>query len=235
MLWEALRQPGNPFHDRGALAHLRASSAKLCAQGYGRWLAWLQQADPAALTDPPLARPSEPRLRDWVAALNYLRPSSRLMFLAGALRVFMAAAPEADWSAHRRIKQGLERSAGRGDPARKAGRILSARVLLEAGVLHAGPDADAAPTALQRAVRQRDGTLVAMLAMMPMRHRALTELRIGHSLLIMGETLKLALHEDLTKTGVPRGSRRSRARSRAPVALSPGNPALSDVPPRVSA
>ena len=79
MLWEALRQPGNPFHDRGALAHLRETSAKRYAQAYGRWLAWLQQADPMALTDPPLERLSEPRLRDWVAALNCLRPSSRLM------------------------------------------------------------------------------------------------------------------------------------------------------------
>jgi hypothetical protein len=103
----------------------------------------------------------------------------------------------------RRLKAYLKRSAGRGNPARKQGRILSSRVLLHAGVRHAGVEAAAATTLLQRAVRQRNGSLVALLALMPIRRRALVGLRIGTSLIVGQEVLTVALPEDLTKSGQP--------------------------------
>ena len=60
----------------------------------------------------------------------------------------------------------------------------------------------AATTPLAQATMQRDGTMVAFLAMMPLRHRSFTGLKIGESLLITDDVLTVVLSEDLTKTGV---------------------------------
>ena len=202
-MWAALRQNGGPFDDPGALAHLREASVGTLQNCYGRWLEWLRRTEPAALAEPPAARATLPRLRLWLAALEHTAPMSRLMFVEGVLRVLTAAAPEADWTAHRRVLAHLKHAAGRGDPARKAGRVLSSRVLLDAGVRHATTDADAATTPLRRASRRRNGTLVAFLAMMPMRRRALAGLSLRHSLLLDADRMTVALPEDLTKSGVP--------------------------------
>ncbi len=202
-MWAALRQPGGPFDDRGALAHLRETSVQTLAKRYGRWLEWLRRTDPTALDEPPSERVTLPRLKAWLEDLVHTRPMTRLMFVDGLLRVASAAAPEADWTRHRRVKAHLKHAAGRGDQARKAGRILSSRVLLEAGVRHAGPEAEGAATPLQQAIRQRDGTLVAFLAMIPIRRRALTGLRIGETLIVTADELVLALPGVLTKNDLP--------------------------------
>ena len=202
-MWAALVQQGGPFDERGALADLRETSLDTLGNRYGRWLQWLRDCAPEALAEPPAQRASLIRLRGWLAALEHTAPMSQLMFVDGLLRVLTAAAPDADWSAHRRVKASLKRAAGSGDPTRKQGRILCTRVLLEAGLRHARLEADAATTPLMRARRQRNGAMVALLAMMPIRRRALAGLRIGRSFLVGAETLTIALPGDLTKTGLP--------------------------------
>ena len=201
-MWLDLRQHGGPFDDRGALEHLRETSLRVCLRAYGRWLEWLRLDDLATLAESPIGRATLPRLRAWLASMAALNSTSRLMFFKGTLRVLRAAAPDTDWSAHRRVGLGLQRLTERGTPKRKQGKILSSRVLLEAGLRHAGPESMAAPTPLARAKAQRDGTMVAFLATTPLRHRAFTGLKIGQSLLITGSVLTVVLSEDLTKNGV---------------------------------
>lgn len=202
-MWLDLRQTGGPFDDCGALADIRETSARLYQVSYGRWLEWLLRNHPAILAEPPAARATLTRLQAWLADAAALSPTSRMMYYAGALRVLRAAFPDTDWSRHRRVTPRLAQAAGRGDPARKRGRILSSRVLLDAGLHLAGPLAEAATTPLGRAKSQRDGAMVALLAMMPLRHRALTGLRIGMSLIISDTALTVVLPEELTKTGTP--------------------------------
>lgn len=87
--------------------------------------------------------------------------------------------------------------------ARKAGQVLSSRVPLEAGGRHAGPEGEAATTPLQRAIRQRDGTMVAFVALIPIRRDALAGLRIGEALIDGPAALTPALPGELTKNGLP--------------------------------
>ena len=203
-MWEDQTRQGGPFDDRGVLANLRQTSARMYQGPYGRWLEWLRCAEPSALTEAPVGRATLARLKSWLDESPGLSPTSRKMYFSATLRVLRAADPKMDWSAHLRVKRGLERAAGRGDPSRKRGRILSSRVLLDAGLRLAGPDADAATTPLGRAKAQRDGAMVALLAMMPtMRHRAFTGLTIGQSLLVTDRALTVVLPEDLTKSDVP--------------------------------
>lgn len=126
-----------------------------------------------------------------------------MMFVDGVYRVVTAAAPDLDWSRHKRLLGALKRLAKGGTPERKRGRILSSRVLLKAGLDLAGPQAQATQNALQRALKQRDGTMVALLALMPIRLRALHELSLGTSVYVEEESITVALSEDMTKTGVP--------------------------------
>jgi integrase len=202
-MWKDLTRQGGPFEDCGALAGLRQTSLRMYLGPYGRWLDWLWRTDPTALTEPPVARATLARLKAWLSASPALSPTSRKMYFVGTLRVLRAAGPNRDWSAHLRVEQGLAHVAGCGDPSRKHGKILSSRVLLEAGLRHAGQDAIAATTPLGRAKVQRDGAMVALLAMMPtMRHRAFAGLTIGQSLLVTDRAMTVVLSEELTKTGV---------------------------------
>lgn len=201
-MWETLLRPGGPFDDRGALSHLRPTSIATLEHRYGRWLGWLARCEPEALLEPPTDRATITRLFAWLEALDHLAPMSKLMFVSGTLRVLRAAAPEKDWRSQRHLEAHLKRSAGRGNRERKRGRVLSSDTLLEAGVRLAGPQADAATTELEAAKRRRDGTMVAMLALMPMRRRAFAGLRLGHSVHITDNEILVALPEEMTKNGL---------------------------------
>ena len=202
-LWDTLTRAGTPFDDHGALAHLRATSKETLANRYGRWLEWLRRHAPDALREPPCARVTLVRLRAWLSALDHTTRMTQLMFVDGVLRVAFSADPERDWSREKRLLAALKRLAKGGDPARKHGRILSSQVLLDAGLALAGPQADATANDLQRALKQRDGAMIAFLAMMPMRLRALAGLEIGTSLHVGAEVISVELCAEMTKTGVP--------------------------------
>jgi len=202
-MWAALLRQDGPLDDAGALAHLRATSVAMLRARYARWLGWLAAAEPDALALPPAARATPARLQRWLEALAHVQPMSRLMFVDGVLRVLSAAAPDLDWRAQRQIKAHLKRQAGRGDRTRKLGRVLSSKVLLQAGLDHAGPDAEAATTELEAMKRRRNGVMVAMLALMPMRRRAFAGLRLGHSIHLMADEILVTLPEELMKNGQP--------------------------------
>ena len=140
---------------------------------YGRWLKWLADHRPDVLDRPPLDRTTLDHLKYWLRALAHTAPMTQLMFVDGVLRVMRAAAPERDWSAQKTLKARLKRAAGRGDPRRKQGRILSSLALLDA----AGMLADLAKTkpegGLTRATAQRDAAMVGLLTLLPMRRRSL--------------------------------------------------------------
>ncbi|MDO9526176.1 MAG: tyrosine-type recombinase/integrase [Gemmobacter sp.] len=201
-MWVALRATGGPFDDRGALTHLRASSMQTLQASYGRWLRWLLTVDPQALGLRPEDRATIPRIEAWLSDLAHTRPMSRLAFVQGVIRVLRAWASEHDWSTHRRVISVLKRKAGRGDPDRKKGRILSTDVLLSAGLSYAAPDNPTALTPLNRMLRCRDGAIVALLALMPMRRRSFSELRLGQSVHVRDANIIISLTEDMTKTGV---------------------------------
>ena len=128
---------------------------------------------------------------------------SRLMFVGGVLRVLGAAAPELDWSGQKKILAALKRDAGRGDPARKQGRILSSAVLFQAGLGYATKTADAASTQLQTKKSLRDGSMVAFLALLPMRRRAFATLELGASVQVTLTAMQITLCGDMIKTGQP--------------------------------
>lgn len=202
-MWQHLTRSGNPLDEEGRFAHLRQTSRATLCRHYGRWLAWLMDAAPEALNEAPAARCTIQRLMQWRETMSQMRPMSRLCLIGDTVRMLVAADPEADWTRHLQLKRHLKRDAGRGDPTRKSGRILSTTVLFTAGLKHATVDAEAATTELEAMKRRRNGTMVAMLSLMPMRKRAFTHLEIGASLIVGEHRTIVALPGELTKNGLP--------------------------------
>jgi integrase len=203
VMWKSLLVAGSPLDDRGALAHFRPTGVNVLKQAYRQWLHWLQSSDPAALLDDPVERASITRLRQWCEARHDLRPMSRLHYIEGVLKVLFAFAPDADWSAQKRLVKQLKRMAGTGDKSRKAGRVLSSRVLLLAGIRHATDHVKAKPTPLETAMQFQMGTIVAMLAMMPLRSLTFRRLELGTSVHVDGDEVEITLPGEMMKTGHP--------------------------------
>lgn len=202
-MWESLTRSGNPLDEEGRFAHLRQTSRTTLCRHYGRWLAWLTDAEPEVLREAPTSRCTIERLMQWRETMTEMRPMSRFSLIGDTLRMMMAADPARDWGRHLQLKRHLKRQAGNGDQTRKSGRVLSSAVLFEAGRKHATLDVDAATTELEAMKRQRNGTMVAMLALMPMRRRAFGQLEIGTSVIVGPDWIIVALPGDMTKNGLP--------------------------------
>ncbi len=202
-MWESMTRSGNPLDDEGRFAHLRQTSRTTLCRHYGRWLAWLMDAEPKALREAPTRRCTIERLMEWRETMTQMRPMSRFSLIGDTVRMMKAADPHADWTQHLQLRKHLKRQAGNGDQTRKSGRILSSTVLFEAGRTHATVNVEAATTMLQSMKRQRNGTMVAMLALMPMRRRAFGQLEIDTSLFVGSDRVTVALSGDMTKNGLP--------------------------------
>lgn len=203
IMWNSLFVAGSPLDERGALSHLRSTGAGPLKQAYRQWLHWLQSTEPAALDCKPQDRATITRLREWCDARAALRPMSRLFYVEGTLKVLFAFAPDADWSAQRRLIKQLKRLAGHGDKSRKAGRVLSSSVLLQAGIRHAEAHPKAKPTPLEAAMQFQMGTIVAMLALMPLRCITFRRLELGTFVHVDGNHVELTVPGDMMKTGHP--------------------------------
>jgi integrase len=108
-----------------------------------------------------------------------------------------------DWEVQFRLRRAVEREAARSGSTRKVGRVKSTAALLDAALELAGDSADAASTELEAAKRRRDGTMIAVLALMPMRLRAFATLELEQSVFIHSDRIDISLSGDMMKAGVP--------------------------------
>lgn len=202
-MWLALVQDGGPLDGRGPMAHLRAGSRFALVDHYGKWLSWLTQAHPCLLSQPPETRATPQRLDAFLRSRPDYAPHSRLMVVDAILRVLHAYAPTQDWTAAHNYRKHLRQAARRATSARKQGRILSSCYLLDLAVedFHTAPSNGETP--LARAKRLRDSTLVAFLALMPIRARALAELQLGTSVQITQDAIWILLSEAMNKNAQP--------------------------------
>jgi len=198
----ALFAEGGLLDDQGPLAHWRAPSREAMKRQYGYWLGWVTQAEPEALVVDPVARATPQRLRAWLASMEGLAPATLLGRAGTVVRLCRSIDPDRRWTAHQAILSGLHRAAKHRGSPRKTGRILSSDVLFDAGARlvreNEGPI-----THPDQAVRLRDGAVICLLALMPMRRRALSELALGTSLYVEGEQMMVCLDGAMTKNGQP--------------------------------
>jgi integrase len=202
-MWQTLFRQGGLLDDAGALSHLRPTTQKMLEGHYGCWIGWLNRTDPTVLLESPAQRFTAERLSGWLEDLSRVSPVSRHILVRSALWILKLAAPDQDWSRHDHVRQWLDMNAKKKLSNRKQGRVLSSAVLLKAGLQLAGPKADMASTALKAAKCRRDGAIIAMLALMPMRRRSFIELTLGTSFEVTEREISVRLSGDMTKNGLP--------------------------------
>ncbi|WP_245306289.1 tyrosine-type recombinase/integrase [Roseovarius aestuariivivens] len=200
--FQALFAKGSPLDERGPLAHWRETSRVCMGRQYGRWLAWVSKQDPKALVLDPVDRATPQRLRNWCLSESDLAPATLLGHVGTVVRLCKYLAPEANFGLHQRLLAHLHHAKTKHGSPRKSGRIYSSEVLLDVGQRllqeNARPDPD-----LQSAVKIRDGAIICLLALMPMRRRALSELALGTSLRVTSTNMEVWLDASMTKTGQP--------------------------------
>ncbi|EDM69984.1 phage integrase [Roseobacter sp. AzwK-3b] len=198
----ALFAEGSLLDDRGPLAHWRAPSRNLMERQYGRWLCWVSRVEPEAMALPPVERATYQRLRTWRNSMGDLVPATLFGYLDAVIRLCRVTAPDHDWTAQLALLADLHRAIKRHGSPRKTGRTLSSDILFEVGATLV-QDNMGQITHPDRAVRLRDGAIICMLALMPMRRRALSELALGASLCLEKDQISIYLDGSMTKNGQP--------------------------------
>ena len=199
--WKAAFKPGDLFEGGGgAGAHLAPGSRKSIARGYARWLAYLAEQHPDLLGLTPAVRLRKPVVRGYI---EELRGEVANMTVAIYLhQLYLAVgllAPGEDWTWLRRIKASLEANAS---PQDRFHLLCPPWQLLDLGIAlmeGADPGRDG-PRHLEK-IRYRNGLILALLAVWPIRRRSLAALTVTRHIERSGGQLNLLLPPEDTKAG----------------------------------
>jgi integrase/recombinase XerD len=200
--WEAAFKSSDRFEERSSGAHLTPATRETRRESYGRFLGFISTIHPNRLTAPPEARIDRSIVAEYVI---WRRRSGEVMSLAADLGHFRDAlkliCPNSDWSWLLNIINRMAVTA-----PRRAGKyhlVTSDRLYLLGSELmdRAVADADAAKrTTKAHALQYRDGLVIALLALIPLRSRTLAALRIGQHLVKLGDLWALDIPAADTKT-----------------------------------
>ena len=197
-LWEAACAPADLLaEDIGARAGYSQASNRKAEKGYGRWLTFLAGAEPNCLNEPPRERITRDRVRAYVDGLMALGNSTatilaRLQELGEVARI---VGPAANWQF---INAMASKIRARHEPARDKANLRLSHELLDLGLRLI--DKATLMQGLSAAILHRDGLMIALLALVPLRRRNLAGLRLDHNLIDIGQTWLIALEASETKT-----------------------------------
>jgi hypothetical protein len=200
--WEAAFKAGDLFDDSGRGAHLAPTSRQAFCKSYGRFLTFISAIYPDRLSACPQARIDPSLAAEYVAwrgrSCGERAIAIDLDHLRCALKLLC---PDTDWSWLLKIVRHIAATA-----PRKVGKyhlITSDRLYLLGIDLmdHAVADAHLAGcTSQSHALQYRDGLIIALLALIPLRSRTLTALRIGEQLAKAGDLWALDIPSSDTKS-----------------------------------
>jgi integrase/recombinase XerD len=200
-LWRASLIPGDLLEDGGARASYSDLSNLAVTAGYGRWLTWLDQQGLLDTRVKPDERITPCRVGDYVTALEAVNATQRLLNRLQELRAAaLVMGPHRDWSW---IDGIVSRIRARHRPARAKGpRLIATAELFNLGcALMAGTDRET--TAKRKAIRYRDGLMIALLAARPLRLRNFLGLVLDDTLVHLGNQWLIQIPSEDTKTKEP--------------------------------
>ncbi|WP_448208701.1 tyrosine-type recombinase/integrase [Azospirillum sp. sgz302134] len=201
--WQAARTADDILDEPGSAAHWRASTAAHTALCYGYWLAWLASEGALDATAPPHERVTRDRVRAYIGVLQrHLAPTSVATVvtrLHEAVRVLCRNA-DLHW-----LRTAASRLHTASEPVRdKLARIIDSDRLFETGLaMMATAETAAICNPRTRALRHRDGLLMAFLAARPLRLTNLAAITLGQHLIMDGETVSLRFPGEEMKNGRP--------------------------------
>lgn len=202
-LWLAALAPADPFADAGGSRHrYRRRSNRKVETGYGRWLTFLAGQE---LLDPPTDpadRITPGAVKAYVQELQALQNKkntllSRLQELGDMAKLM---APDRDWSFISRLASWLR--AKPEAPRDKYARLVGSDNLYGLG-LRLMAQVPSEPTPRLAALAFRDGLMIALLALIPLRRGNFVALTLGADLMRNGAGWSIVLPGDATKNHTP--------------------------------
>jgi integrase len=180
-------------------SHSKASNHK-AEKGYGRWLTFLIAKESACIAEPPANRITADRVRSYVDSLIALDNSTatilaRLQELGEVARV---VGPGRSWTFINAISSKIR---ARHRPARDKSNLRLSDELLSLGVELI--DHASRANGLPAAILHRDGLLIALFALIPLRRRNMAGLRLYKNLIAIDTNWLIALDASETKTHAP--------------------------------
>ncbi len=200
--WNAAFKTGDPFDDCGPVAHLADRTRQGLYYRYGCFLGFLMAQHPDVLALPPTERLSPSIIAQYVASR---RQSCSERTVAGDLRTLRIAlrliCPTNDWSWLLAIAKRIESQA---PPKAERHHLVTSDRLYALGIelmdrAMAGAFGFAEPSKAQ-AFAYRDGLIIALLALIPLRRRTVAALRIGKHVVKSGQLWALDIPAADSKT-----------------------------------
>ena len=203
--WEAAFESGDRFDESGRGTHLAAATRQARQESYGRYLRFLSANHDDLLALPPEARIDQRLVAEYVSwrrtSCGDISIAIDLGFLRGALKLIC---PDTDWSWLLTITKRIAATAPQ--KTKKYHLVTSDRLyalgieLMDCAVAEAS-----AATRVRKvhAFQYRDGLIIALLALIPLRRRTLAALRIGRHLIKAGDLWELDIPAADTKTRRP--------------------------------
>lgn len=198
--WAAALLPGDVFDPGGVATTWALATQKMVVQGYGHWLTWLARHNALDPSLAPAARVSRERLFGYLqelrASVASFTVATRIQQVGNALR---AMAPESDW---RWIQRAADRTRSTASSVRnKRAQLQSPDQLVRFGLsLMAQADDPASASPAVRAATYRDGLMIALLALRPIRRRNLAAILCDRHLVRRGAEWWLVFAAEETKT-----------------------------------
>ena len=197
--FRAAYEPGDVFDGTaGPGAHLAEGTRSTIRTAYRRWLGFLKANYPGDLARPPAERITPERLR---AFIDYLSVETRSTSVAIAVDHFYKAArliaPRTDWAWLRSLKSRLM---SRARPEDRFDHLVPPWRTLDFG-FELMDDALKLPITghKQLEIQYRDGLLLAILSLWPIRRRSIAALTISHHLEFDDAGVNILLHPSDTK------------------------------------
>jgi len=197
--FRAAYEPGDVFDETaGPGAHLAEGTRSMIRTTYRRWLGFLKANYPGDLAIPPADRITPGRVR---AFIDYLSVETRSTSVAIAVDHLSNAArliaPRTDWTWLRSLKSRLM---SRARPEDRFDRLVSPCRTLDLG-MELMDEALKLPITghKQREIQYRDGLLLALLSLWPIRRRSIAALTVSHHLEFDDAGVNILLHPSDTK------------------------------------
>jgi integrase/recombinase XerD len=214
LIWLAACACGDLLDESvGARANHSAISNRKAERGYGRWLTFLRVAESDCLTLRPVDRITSDRVKAYVEHLLSLDNSTatilaRLQELGEVAKVLDPARP---WGS---IKSLASKIRARHKPARDKSNLKLSDELFALGLQLV--DRASKLQGLNAAALHRDGLMIALLALVPLRRRNMADFRLEKNLIATNGAWLIAFEASETKRMrrlKPTGRMTSRRRS----------------------
>jgi site-specific recombinase XerD len=203
MRFEAARRPRDIFDENLApCAGWSAGTWQQLETAYRRWLGFLKLKHQEDLQLPPETRITKERVRSFVEHLEAsVRATSIVININGLVMAASLLAPDGDY---RWLKSVMRRLAAKARPIERLPRLRMPWEIfaLGQGLIDRAMQAPRRDHLLNE-LQFRDGLILALLSLWPIRRRSMAALTVTTHLIRSGATLTVNLHAEDTKSGRP--------------------------------